>query len=182
MKDPVRLETKRLELCRYKEEDFNNFCNIISNEYCINYLSIRAQDNIHKEAESIFSLILSSYNTPNPQFVLKILKKGNNDFIGTCGLRICRESTTAECFYALLPLYQGSGFAIEAMLKVLEYSFNILGIPKILIYLHPSNSKSWRVAERIGMKYMGHVYHKSFIPKAMLFVIKKVEYHVQHLY
>ena len=179
---PERLITKRLELSRFKEENFKDFYDIITNEYCIDYFSISSERTIHEKARTLFSSILSSYNTPNPNFALKIINKVNNDFMGTCGLNTSEEGTAVECFYVLIPSYRGNGFAIESMQKMLEYSFEVLKIPKIMIFLHPNNSKSWKVAERIGMKYMGHVQHNNFIPKAMLFTIKKEEYAIKHSY
>jgi RimJ/RimL family protein N-acetyltransferase len=182
MKIPERLVTSRLELCPFKEENFSDFYDIITNEYCAKYLSTKSEPPILENARSLFSSLISSYNTPNTTFALKISHKENKDFIGTCGLSFSRDTSLVECFYALLPSFQGNGFAIEAMLKLLEYSFDVLKIPKIIIFLHPNNSKSWNVAERIGMKYMGHVQHNSFVPKAMLFTIKKEEYLAQRLY
>ena len=182
MKVPERLMTRRLELCPLKEENFNDFYEIITNEYCEKYLSTKSKLSILEKVKSLFSSILSSYNTPNPIFALKISYKETNDCIGICGLTYSRESSPVEIFYTLLPSYQGNGFAIESMQKMLEYSFEVLKIPKIMIFLHPNNSKSWKVAERIGMKYMGHVQHNNFIPKAMLFTIKKEEYAIKHSY
>ena len=179
---PERLITKRLELSRFKEENFKDFYDIITNEYCIDYFSISSERTIHEKARTLFSSILSSYNTPNPNFALKIINKVNNDFMGTCGLNTSEEGTAVECFYVLIPSYRGNGFAIEAMLKLLEYSFNILDIPKIIIYLRTNNEKSWKVAERIGMKYMGHLTHNTIFPRAMLFSIEKREYNSQRKY
>lgn len=182
MKTPERLETRRLKLSPYREENFKQFYAILSNEYCIDYISLSSERTIHEKARTLFSSILSSYNTPNPNFALRIINKVNNDFMGTCGLNTSEEGTTVECFYVLIPSYRGNGFAIEAMLKLLEYSFNILDIPKIIIYLRPNNEKSWKVAERIGMKYMGHLSHSTIFPRAMLFSIEKREYESQRKY
>ena len=111
-----------------------------------------------------------------------ICNKENEDFIGTCGLKSLGDNETVECFYALLPEYRGNGFAIESMLKLLGFSFEELKISKIVIYVHPNNTRAWKVAERIGMKYMGHIQLINFVPKAMLFSIEKKEYEAQHLY
>ncbi len=68
------------------------------------------------------------------------------------------------------------------MLKLIEYAFIKLKIPKIIANIRPGNTRGWKVAERIGMKYMGHVQHNCFIPKAMLLTITKEEYVEQHSY
>jgi len=182
MKVPERLTTKRLELSLFKEEDFSEFFQIISNEYCTRYISKKSDSISLEEAKTLFSLILSYYNHPNSVFALKISPKDNDTCIGTCGLYFSRNNSPIECFYSLLPAYQGNGFAIEAMVKLLGYTFDMLNLPKIRILLHPNNSESWKVAERIGMKYMGHMKHDIITPKAMLFTINKEEYFAQRIY
>ena len=150
MKIPERLETKRLILRPYSEEDINEF--------------------------------LDSYKFSDPGFSLVISNKQNDTYLGTCGLNLIKNSKCVGCVCALLPEFRGNGFAIEAMLKLIEYAFLKLEIPKIIAHIHPDNTHGWKVAERIGMKYMGHVQHNSFIPKAMLLTIKKEEYIAQRSY
>ena len=111
---------------------------------------------------------------------LVISKKDTEDFVGTCGLKF--HPNSVEFFYILHPLYHGNGFAIEAMRKLLTYAFEKLELQKILIHIHPYNTRAWKVAERIGLKYMGQVTHKDFIPNAMLFSIEKKEYESQIFY
>ena len=150
MKVPEILETKRLVLRPYSEEDVNEF--------------------------------LDSYKIADPGFSLVISNKENDTHLGTCGLNPIRNSKNVSCLFALLPEFRGNGFAIEAMLKLMEYAFIKLKIPKIVAYIHPENIPGWKVAERIGMKYMGHVQHNEFIPKAMLFTIKYEEYDLQRAF
>jgi len=128
---------------------------------------------------SFFSSILNSYDTLDPIFALVIINKENKNYLGTCGLKSLSDNGTVECFYALLPEYRRNGFAIESMLKLLEYSFEELKILKIVIFIHPNNTRGWKVAERIGMKYMGHIKHNNIVPKAMLFSIEEKEYKMQ---
>jgi len=182
MKVPERLETKRLVLRSYVEEDINLFLNLIKNDTVNKNLNLRSNQQTHKGIKSLFSSILNSYDIIDPIFALAIINKENKNYIGTCGLISLRESTTVECFYALLPLYRGNGFAIESMLKLLEYSFEELKILKIVIFIHPNNTRAWKVAERIGMKYMGHIKHNNIVPKAMLFSIEEKEYKMQRFH
>jgi RimJ/RimL family protein N-acetyltransferase len=125
---------------------------------------------------------LDSYKVMDPGFNLVISNKNSNAYLGTCGLRPIKDGLEVETIYALLPEFRGNGFAIEAMLKLMEHAFINLKILKIIAYIHPENNQGWKVAERIGLKYMGHVHHKEFIPKAMLFTLTKNEYLAQRSY
>jgi len=155
---------------------------LIKNDTVNKNLNLRSNQHTPEGVKSFFSSILNSYDTLDPIFALVIINKENKNYLGTCGLISLRESTTVECFYALLPLYRGNGFAIKAMLKLLEYSFEVTQIPKIVIFIHPNNTRAWKVAERIGMKYMGHIKHNNIVPKAMLFSIEEKEYKVQRFH
>ena len=128
------------------------------------------------------SKFLDSYRFMDPGFSLLMSNKLNDNYLGICGLKPISESSSVGCVYALLSEFRGNGFAIEAMLKLIEYAFNMLEIPHIIAYIHPENSKGWKVAERIGMKYMGQIKHKCFVHKTMLFTLDKKEYMIQHSY
>jgi len=182
MKVPERLETKRLILRHYIDNDFESFTLLMKDDSVSKNQYMTSEQHTSKNEKSLFSSIIDSYNSPKPVLAWVICKKENEDLIGTCGLKSQGDNEAVECFYALLPEFRRNGFVIESMLKILEFSFKELKIPKIVIYLHPENTRGWKVAERIGMKYMGQFKHKNIGPKAMLFSIEKKEYEAQHLY
>jgi len=182
MKAPERLETRRLVLRPYIDNDFKSFSLLMKDESVSRNQYLTLDQQTSKGKKSLLSSIINFYNSPEPIFALAICNKENEDFIGTCGLKSLGDNETVECFYALLPEYRGNGFAIESMLKLLGFSFEELKISKIVIYVHPNNTRAWKVAERIGMKYMGQIKHKNIIPKAMLFSIEEREYKSQRLH
>ncbi len=124
---------------------------------------------------------LNPYIVSDEGFSLTIVNKERAEPCGLCSL-LTIDGNKVRCLYVLLPECRGNGYAIEAMLKLIEYAFTELKIPKIIAYIHPNNTQGWKVAERIGMKYLGHIQHKDFTPKAMLFTIKKEEYIAQRSY
>ncbi len=182
MKAPERLETRRLVLRPYIDKDFKSFFLLMKDESFSKNRYLTPEQLTPRCEKSLFSSILNSYNSPEPIFALVICNKENEDFLGTCGLKSLEDNGTVECFYALLPEYRKNGFAIEAMLKLLEYSFEVTQIPKIVIFIHPNNTRAWKVAERIGMKYIGHIKHNNIVPKTMLFSIEEKEYKVQRFH
>ena len=125
--------------------------------------------------------ILNPYIVFDEGFSLTIVSKERAEPCGICSLRTI-DGNEVRCLYVLLPECRGNGYAIEAMLKLIEYAFTELKIPKIVAYIHPNNTQGWKVAERIGMKYLGHIQHKDFTPKAMFFAIKNEEYIAQRSY
>ncbi|MFW9940725.1 MAG: GNAT family N-acetyltransferase [Candidatus Thorarchaeota archaeon] len=181
MNTPERLETKRLLLRPYIDSDFKSFSLLMKDESISKHHYSMVDQQTSNEEKSIFSSIINSYNSNKPIFAWAIYNKETDVLIGTCGLNSCKNNIT-ECFYALLPKYRRTGYAIESMQKILEFSFETLKKPQVIIYIHPNNTPAWKVAERIGMKYMGQFKHKKIIPKAMLFTIEKKEYEIKQLY
>lgn len=60
----------------------------------------------------------------------------------------------------------GNGYAAEGGKACLDYAFRELGVPRVIADIRPSNHRSVRVAERLGMEAMG-IYDKAVGGKIM---------------
>jgi RimJ/RimL family protein N-acetyltransferase len=49
----------------------------------------------------------------------------------------------------------GNGFATEASLPVLRHGFETVGLDRIVADIHPDNAASLRVAEKLGLNFVG---------------------------
>ena len=65
------------------------------------------------------------------------------------------------------------------MKKLIDYAFSNLNISKVIAYINPEIPKSWKVAERIGMKYMGQKLLKEISSNVMYFSIEEREFEAQ---
>lgn len=179
---PQIFETKRLILRSYNKRDFDTFSELMSLDDIANSYFIPKEQKTNEGAKTLFNSIIKSHDSSNQIFAFMVTDKENENSIGSCGIKLLKESIGATCFYILFPKYRGNGYAIEAMLKLLEFAFSVLAIPKLIAYINQKHSRSWKVAERIGMKYMGHVQYKHFTPKPMHFIIERNEYEAQRSY
>jgi ribosomal-protein-alanine N-acetyltransferase len=84
-----------------------------------------------------------------------IQESANTTPIGFCLLRPPDEHPLPELLYALLPSAWGRGLAIEAARAVIHYAFTTLECVEILAEMDEPNSASARVAEKIGMTFVG---------------------------
>lgn len=55
--------------------------------------------------------------------------------------------------YALLPAYEGKGYASEAANAVMEYGKNQLGFSTVLAIITVDNHRSIRLAEQLGLRF-----------------------------
>lgn len=179
---PNQIETKRLKLRSFTLDDFEVFSNIIEDEevsYNLKFV-LNIKPDYNKTA--LFRIIIDSLNSDHPLLALIISSKLEEQIIGSCGLKTLEKYQEAEIFYTLLQRYRGNGYAIEAMKKLIQFAFKGLNLKRLIIFLYPINSKAWKVAERIGMKYLGQKEISTISSKTMCFSIEKTEFNAQSYY
>lgn len=80
-----------------------------------------------------------------------ICLKDEPELIGTiCYFGLDAEKNMAETGYELMPQYQGQGLMNEALLKVLAYGFDTMGLKVIAALPHPNNESSVKLLKRNG--------------------------------
>lgn len=73
--------------------------------------------------------------------------------IGICGL-VRRDYLDApDIGYALLPRFCGQGYAREAAAAVLANAVGSLGLQRVHAIVSPSNGRSIRLLEKLGLRY-----------------------------
>ncbi len=82
-------------------------------------------------------------------------------FAGVCGLRPHRPSINMELEIGchLRPEFWGREFAVEASRRVIRYAFEELGARSVFAGHNPGNTKSARVADKLGLDYVGTEYY-----------------------
>ena len=151
-----QLETERLVIRRFKEEDWKDLYEYLSDEEVVRYepyqaFSIEASQN---EAKS---------RAENPAFLAVCLKE-NNKLIGNIYFAK-QEFKTWEIGYVFNRSYQGRGYATEAANAVIAYGFNTRGARRIVAMCNPLNTASWRLLERLGMRREGHLKQNIYFKK-----------------
>ncbi|MGB8450981.1 MAG: GNAT family N-acetyltransferase [Anaerocolumna sp.] len=83
-----------------------------------------------------------------------VFSKETGDLIGRCGIQnnIINGKEEIELGYVLDVNHWGYGYAIECIKAILTYAFQELHMERIVALIHPLNTRSVRVAERVNMK------------------------------
>lgn len=76
--------------------------------------------------------------------------KADNSFIGRISLNGPPNFPEREIGWALFDGYEGCGYAQEAARAARTYLFQTLGWPTAVSYIHPDNTRSIKLAERLG--------------------------------
>lgn len=144
--------TERLSLRQLKIEDENEIFVLRSDERVLKYLDIpiaKTIDDARNFIEKINNGIIN-----NEWIYWGITLKNKTKLIGTiCIWNISKDGLTADIGYVLHPDFQGRGIMREALIKVINYGFEIMKLKSIDADLDPNNFKSIKLLEKNGFLY-----------------------------
>lgn len=81
-------------------------------------------------------------------------RKEDPRIVGWCGLDFLDQTTEIEVGYGFAKECWGFGYATESAAASLLFGFSQLGLDRIVAVAYPENVASWRVMEKVGMKYV----------------------------
>ncbi len=144
----VILETERLFLRQYKEEDMPFLHSIFSDSETMKYypapFSFEQTQNWIKKNQERYQ--------EDGYGLWGICLRETDELIGDCGLvkQKVDDKTEVEIGYHINKKYWSKGIASEAAKGCKEYGFYQLGLIKLISIIDPRNIPSIRVVEKIG--------------------------------
>jgi ribosomal-protein-alanine N-acetyltransferase len=88
-----------------------------------------------------------------------VFRRGQPELIGMVGLLhvafAARFAPNVEISWRIATAHQRQGFAEEAARLCLAHGFAVLGLPEIVAWTIPENEASWRLMEKLGMRFDG---------------------------
>ena len=156
------LRTERLLLRPFAEEDRQEMVDILCNEEIKKTYMIPDFTDI-KEAQALFERMMS-LSKQDDHFIYGIhFDNKLIGFVNDCEIK----NSTVEIGYVITPLYQGKGFATEAVQCCIEELFR-MGFEHVRAGFFEDNIASCRVMQKCGMhkidleddiEYKGILYH-----------------------
>lgn len=175
----VPLETDRLVLRRTVKSDIDEFFFIQLNPNIRRYLGTnRLGDDLEKNRKYFNE---EKYNELN-YYRWTIVRKEDNKILGCIYLNIHDEKArTAGIDYWIREDAWGNGYTTEASRKILNFAFDTLNINRIESCGGKDNPGTYKVMEKIGLKYEGErkegiFYYYGGIEDLVLYGITKEEY------
>lgn len=175
----VPLETDRLVLRRTVKSDIDEFFFIQLNPNIRRYLGTnRLGDDLEKNRKYFDE---EKYNELN-YYRWTIERKEDNKILGCIYLNIHDEKArTAGIDYWIREDAWGNGYTTEASRKILNFAFDTLNINRIESCGGKDNPGTYKVMEKIGLKYEGErkegiFYYYGGLENLVLYGIAKEEY------
>lgn len=153
MSDVPELRTERLLLREWRGEDLDPFAALNADPEVMRFMpKLLSRDECAARIQSI-----RDHFRDHGFGLWAVEVRDVTPFVGFVGLSIPRfEAPFMPCVeigWRLAREAWGNGFATEAARAAVEFGFNELGLQEILSFTVPTNSRSRRVMQRLGMTH-----------------------------
>jgi RimJ/RimL family protein N-acetyltransferase len=148
----IQLETERLLLRMWREDDFEAYAEICADPEVMRYLGGKTFNRM--EAWRHMAVMVGHWQLRGYGH-WAVEEKASGKFIGRIGFLYPEGWPGFELGWTLAPHAQGKGFAIEGVRRALEHAFTEMDRDHVISLINPLNQASLRVAERLGEKVEG---------------------------
>ncbi|MDY6784950.1 MAG: GNAT family N-acetyltransferase [Cyanobacteriota bacterium] len=149
----VILETKRLLLRMFREDDFNDYAKIVGDPEIARYIG-DGKPLSRFAAWRSMAVILGHWQLRG-YGLWAVEERQSGNLIGRIGFFYPEGWPGFEIGWVLSRSYWGRGYATEGAKVALDYGFRQLQQNRVISLIRPQNIKSVRVAERLGEKLEG---------------------------
>jgi RimJ/RimL family protein N-acetyltransferase len=160
---PPIIETERLNLRRFAQDDIDRLAEILGDPVVMRYMP--GDEPWPREwAERELRNLIEHWGR-HGYGRWAVVDREDDRMIGWCGLAFLPELNETEVAYLLDKDYWNRGYATEAARISLRYGFEEAGLDQIIALAFPENAASIRVMEKIGMRYekMTHVWRLDLV-------------------
>ncbi|WP_078382247.1 GNAT family N-acetyltransferase [Sutcliffiella halmapala] len=144
-------ETKRLLLRPLQKEDAHRIEELAS-DYELAKTTLTVP---HPYPQGGAVEFIESTSKAKDLLLYAIVVKESNSLIGLINIKLTSVYERGELGYWVGRPYWGQGFGTEAAKSIIDYGFEELNLNKIYAGAFTDNPGSWRIMEKVGMKYEG---------------------------
>jgi RimJ/RimL family protein N-acetyltransferase len=154
---PVRIETSRLLLASWREEQVQDFLAIASDPEVMRYIGTgRTWD----EAQARAFIERQIAEEAAHGFCLwGLIERDGGRLVGQCGLKRVGDTGEIEIGWWLARDRWGQGLATEAARGVIAFAFEQLRLPRLVSIVQPANAGSIDVMRRLGLSFERRARH-----------------------
>lgn len=148
----VQLETDRLLMRMWGNDDFEAYFQICSDPEVMRYLGGKTFDRL--EAWRHMAFIVGHWQLRGYGH-WAVEEKASGELVGRIGFLNPEGWPAFELGWTLARKFWGRGYASEGARRALAYAFDELGKDHVISLIDPQNQNSIKVAERLGERLEG---------------------------
>lgn len=150
----IYLETERLILRDYREDDFDEYFRLKTDEKTMYYLQ-DIQLFSKEEADEDFQMVQEDMKKLDRKFYfLHMELKESHEQVGSVGYTVTDNTPAGKLVHAgyfSYPKFWGNGYTTEALKKVLEFAFTEHNVYRVTTGCLAENVGSERVMQKCGL-------------------------------
>ena len=146
------IETDRLILRRLAADDAEFVLRLLNEPSFLHFIGDRGVRDLEQARQYVLDRIVGSYNRFG--FGLYMVEtRESSESIGICGLIKREGMEDVEIGFAFLPEFWSQGFGVESAQAVMDYGRDELGLDRIVAIANPDNDRSFKLLEKIGLRF-----------------------------
>jgi aminoglycoside 6'-N-acetyltransferase len=164
---PLRFETSRLILRPFEDRDVQAFADYRSDPEVARLQGWEAPYSLAQALRFVDEMKSAQPGAPGQWYQLALELKSSGALTGDCAFQVLREDQRqAEIGITLARPYQGQGYALEGVTRLLEYLFDELKLHRVRANVDPQNQASIRLLNRLGFRHEGRFIESWFLKGA----------------
>ena len=148
----ILFQTPRLTVRLMERKDAGFILRQFNSPTWLHFIGDRQVSTVQEADNYIEQIYLKSY-TENGFGAWVVTLKDSGEPIGTCGLFKRAYLPIPDIGYALLPEFEGKGYAREAAEGALAYTRDVLGKKELMGIVSEINHRSFQLLEKLGFKF-----------------------------
>jgi RimJ/RimL family protein N-acetyltransferase len=170
----VILTTSRLLLREFDLQDSFFVQELCTTPTWLQYIGDRGINTLADAVNYILNGPMHSYRVNGFGLWVTVLKDTGKP-IGMCGLIKRDMLEDVDIGYALLPAYEGQGYAFEAATATVKHALHQLNLPRVAAITALDNQRSIAVLEKIGFQFKKNIRLSPEEKELKLFAYEAVE-------
>jgi len=148
----VVLETERLIIREFNLGDAAFTQELLNTPGWLEYIGDRNVHDLEAAKKYLREGSLKDYRTHGFGFYVMV-QKSDEALVGSAGM--CKRDFLdhVDIGYALLPAYEGNGYAFEATQAVMQYARESFGLDKLIAVTTAENARSRKLLEKLGLSH-----------------------------
>ena len=164
----MMIETQRLVLRRFTTDDAEFIIDLLNQPSFLRFIGDRGVRTPEEARRFLIHGPIASYEK-HGFGLYKVELQETGEPIGMCGLLRREGLEDPDIGFAFLPQFWSQGYAFEAASAVMDHARTSLGLERIVAIASPDNDRSFRLLEKLGLRYERMIRLAEGQPKIKLF-------------
>lgn len=178
--NPVYLQSERLVLREWREEDFDAVRKYAADPEVVRHM-VWGPDSDQDTRRFLRASVETAHAEPRITYEFAVTLRESGELIGGCSIRLRSvENRSGDLGYTLRRDCWGKGYATECARELLRFGFGTLNLHRIWATCDARNAASARVLAKIGMQPEGRrredVFQRGEWRDTLLFAILESEF------